>query len=242
MKIEMTTKTITVLNTIIVSLLVAACAHPQEEIMDASSNEQSEATRSLASDSNKCDVKKENVAMDYGTLSFPRKGQFWVESHLATTEDIFDGRRLFPAHQTEKITTHMNRSCGLLKKYFPNLSANCQEVYKLKWNKVWTPPENGKAGQGSVAALKPTPIQEMWLGNMKWSKASKPKPGEKWLLKYNNKAIVVAMGFETGPGNKKVLGGLQPEGQFALGSTNKSMVEVGRLIDQSVPYGPIKCN
>jgi len=191
-----------------------------------------------------CDLVEEVVQLVHGDQSLPSEGIFIEESHLATSEDLFSKQRLFPIDVLENIDLHLARACNLLQSnHFPQLQlGECANVYADQWDREWTPPESGQAGQGSVGNLRPTPVQEMWSGNMYWTAASKPRPGEKFLATFNGINIVVAMGFETGPGSRRFLGGLQPEIFWALGAKNhESTIKLGRLIDQSLDYGPVRC-
>lgn len=189
-----------------------------------------------------CALKTETLRLANGTRNLPDTGTFVSESHLAVIEDHFDHAQRFPRDSFERINTHVNRACTLLTtKYFPTLHASdCKKIYKNRWDVQWTPPESGQAGQGSVRE-KPTAIQEMWSGNMYWTSRSKPHPGEKFLVEYKGRSVVIAMGFETGPFSNRYLGGLQPEVLWALGAKDSSQVKLGRLVDQTLNYGPIIC-
>jgi len=190
-----------------------------------------------------CSVKSERVELVHGSKSLPQSGTFVRESHLASIQDTFPQNRLFPRSKIENINLHINRSCNLLLKNYLFVQSvdDCAEIYSYTWDREWTPPESGKAGQGSVGDLKPSVIQEMWSGNMYWTKNSKPRPGEKFLVSNRGLNVVIAMGFETGPGQAEFLGGLQPEVMWYLGADNKSSMRLGRLNDQNLAYGPVLC-
>lgn len=192
-------------------------------------------TKSPVLEPGRCQVVDETRSLVGREMKMPAKGYFVLESHLATTEDDFPAGRLFPKDSTEGMDGHLARSCGLLG------GVDCAQVYSTKWHRVWTPPEGGKAGQGSVGDRKPTPEQEMFSGNMFWAFGTKPQPGELWLVKANGKAVVIAMGFETGPRSPDFLGGLQGEVLHALGATSKTEIELGRLVDQGMNLGPVNC-
>lgn len=180
----------------------------------------------------KCDVDQTVLTLKWGQVVLPKEGRFVLESHLATKEDTF-GTRAFPKTVTEGIPAHLNRSCELL-------DTDCADVYTTKYHKEWTPPEGGKAGQGSVGDLKPSVLEEMWTCNMMWS--TKPKAGTKFLIANGKKTVVTVMGYETGPGSSKWLGGCQGEVLWALGAKeNTQLTLAGVLKDQAVPPGPITC-
>ncbi|MGK7943126.1 MAG: TIGR02594 family protein [Microcystaceae cyanobacterium] len=173
------------------------------------------------------------------TVTLPTSGKFVEESHYATVEDHFPNNRLFPESETEKIEDHLNRSLAIYQKYDP--SASLDKLYRNYWNQVWTPPEGGKHGQGSVGNLRPNVEEEMWFITMMWASSSeKPKPGTKFLLSANNRYAVVVAGYETGPGSESFLGGVTREVHAWLGTNNSSQLTLEYLRDQSVPIGPVE--
>lgn len=183
------------------------------------------------------------VTKNQGTISLPAKGFFVMESHYATRDDKFADKRLFPKDQKEGVKEHMARSCKYLKDNHLAVSEDCNEVYNDKYSTVWTPPENGKAGQAAVGDLKPTVEQEIWQGNIYWTGKGKPKPGTKYLVCRDGvkKCVVLSMGYEVGPGDKKWLGGVVREVHWVLGAKNGTVLTLGKLKDQSLPYGPVDC-
>jgi len=174
------------------------------------------------------------------TVTLPASGVWTLESHLATSEDVFPDSRSFPKSVSENISSHLNNSCSLLSKLVDGV--DCGEVYGTKWDKMWTPPENGKAGQGAVGGVRPSNEEEMWIFNMMWMGKSMPEPGTKFLASYNGKNVVVVGGYERGPSSRHFLGGFQKEVLWALGATNdSSKVTLSTLSDQSLPPGPVNC-
>lgn len=183
-----------------------------------------------------CLVVKEVLNLQNQTISLPSIGRMPLESHLVTKDDGIKG---WPKSQTDGIAKHLAISCVLLQQKFPG--TDCSKVYQNPYAKVWTPSEGGHIGQGSGAI--PTLEQEMWSGNMYWTAKNKPKVGvnDKFITCANSKCVVITMGFETGPGNKELLGGLQVEPMVYLGANNNTLITVGRLKDQSIPLGPRIC-
>lgn len=167
------------------------------------------------------------------TIMLPQTGRFVEESHYSTSEDDHG----FPHTVSEKIDTHLHRSFALIKQLFPE--AIFETVYKQSWQKQWTPPENGLAGQGARGEVKPTVEQEMWQGNMMFAADSFPPAGEKYLVEFNGKSVVIQMGFEIGPGEEKYLGGLTREVHFALGTSDESQIKISYLKNQDLPLGPV---
>ena len=178
------------------------------------------------------------VTSNHGKIRFPVSGTFVLESHLATTSDVFPENRSFPTSSTERIQTHLANSCAEIKKIE---DVDCTRIYKTRAHKVWTPPEGGKAGQGSVGDMKPSIREEMFSGNMMWAPGKKPPAGTRYLASLNGKYVVFTMGYETGPSDKKLLGGLQGEVLYFLGASDASKITISRLKDQSLLPGPIQC-
>lgn len=178
-------------------------------------------------------------------LELPMLGQLVAESHYVTIEDGLLG---YPKFGSDRIEPHLRFSCASLASWFSQdeLGPNCDKVYTpssrdSEWRRVWTPSENGLVGQGAVGEIKPPLEQELWQGNMYFKKL--PKRGEKWLAKNpaNGRAVVIAMGWEMGPGDPKFIGGVTVESAFALRASNTSQIIFGKLKDQSLPYGPVVC-
>ena len=203
-------------------------------------------------------------AYDYSTISFeaklnnrmvplPASGKFVLESHLATTADVFSGDgniakpRLFPKinfaigkrkiGSDEEIKQHLDREWIEYKKFFPLVSF--AELFDNTYVKQWTPAEGGKPGQGSVGNTRPSVSEEIWIANMFWASKGKPKPGTKFLMTAHGKRVVVVMGYETGPEGHEFLGGAQGAVFKVLGMKNNDIAEIACIKDQSVPVGPV---
>lgn len=175
------------------------------------------------------------------TVFLPARGKFVTESHYATTADYFPGGRKFPETQSEGISDHLGRSLAILHGWFPKVTLD--EVYppSQSWTRVWTPPENGKAGQGSVGELKPTITEEIWQGNMMWAAGQKPNAGTKFLIENpaNGKSCVIQMGYETGPGSQDFLGGVTREVHWYLGASNSTDLILHKVLDEGAALGPV---
>jgi hypothetical protein len=184
----------------------------------------------------KCELIEETLVLQNQVVKLPAIGRMPLESHLVAKEDK---RTSWPKNQTEGISKHLEMSCALLKAKVP--AADCNKAYQNPYAKLWTPSEGGHIGQGSGAI--PSLEQEMWSGNLYWTAKNKPKVGvnDKFLVCANAKCVVITMGFETGPGDKALLGGLQPESMYVLGADNRTPITLGRLKDQSLPLGPRTC-
>lgn len=165
-------------------------------------------------------------------VKLPATGSWFTESHISVKGEKFAGKN-FPSSLTENIDAHLTASCGALK-------IPCDKLFTNKWMRQWTPPENGKAGQGTRGETKPSAEEERFIFNMMF--ASQPKMGEKWLMSNGDKYVVVVGGYEVGPGDKTRLGGVQPEAAYFLGikSGDKATIH-GPLVDQTLKPGPIEC-
>ncbi len=56
-----------------------------------------------------------------------------------------------------------------------------------------------------------------------------------------NRAVVVAAGHETGPGNLDNIGGTTEETHYYLGTGHLDSLILGVAIDQALPLGPRVC-
>lgn len=204
-------------------------------------------------------------AYDYSTIPFeaqlnnrtvrlPALGKFVLESHLATTEDVFPAvgnsakPRLYPKitfaigkrkiGSDEGIKQHLDRELIEYRKFFPSTSFD--ELFDDIHVKQWTPAEGGMPGQGSVGNTRPSVAEETWIANMFWSGTGKPKAGTKFLMIAHGKRVVVVMGYETGPCGDVLLGGAQGAIFKALGMQNNDVAEIACLKDQTVPIGPVR--
>lgn len=192
-----------------------------------------------------CEVQPTTVERAHGrrwqdSIELPRAGRMFLESHLATAADSF-GANAFPQDIQEGIPAHLERECAELQRHGAN-ALGCTDVYISKYHRVWTPAEGGAAGQGARGALKPTVEQELWTMNMMFK--TLPPAGQKWLLcnEAGDRCVVAAAGFETGPGDQNLLGGVQGAVHWYLHTNNQTPVVVrGPLKDQRLPFGPVSC-
>lgn len=188
---------------------------------------------------NTCEGYPLTMRLKSRTVTLPAAGKWTLESHLATREEVFSGRS-FPRSLRDNISDHLSGSFSLLSRNVRG--ASFHSVYNTRWAKEWTPPENGKAGQGSVGNLKPSREEEMWIFNMMWVGKSMPKAGTKFLATYNGRSVVVVGGYERGPSSSRFLGGFQREVLWYLGATEgSSQVTLSALKNQSLPPGPVRC-
>lgn len=174
---------------------------------------------------------------DGRVVNLPTTGPVIQESHYVTIEDSM------PSTVTDNIQKHLDRSCNLMSELFGISTSVCPEIYKLTWQKQWTPAESGMIGQNARSIKMPI-RDEMFLGTMFFSgKSNMPPIGEKWILKNpaNGKAVVLAMGYEVGPRSSKLLAGTPIESFYFLSADNQAVLQLGKAKDQSLQTGPIDC-
>ena len=79
---------------------------------------------------------------------------------------------------------------------------------------------------------------------MYWTAAARPPRGARMILRLPDdpsRAVVVAAGYETGPGNLTHVGGTPEETHFYLGTGHLSEMTIGIAEDQALPLGPRRC-
>lgn len=197
--------------------------------------------------SGSCETSPYTVKHAFGSswsrsLPLPATGKFVEESHYVTTLDVFPGGRLWANTVTENITAHLQRAHIIYKTY--DADKTFDQLYRVYYQKQWTPAESGSIGQGSVGAIQKqelTPEKAMWFMTMMWAPGTIPARGTKFLLSANGKKVVVIAGYETGPRAQEFIGGLTPETHAWLGTNSASQITVSYLRNQTTPIGPITC-
>ncbi len=183
-------------------------------------------------DSGQCGLKATSVPRYNGasTLSLPTSGKVVQEAHLVTTWDQAQngGSKWWPSSITQWVTNHKAHTDEL----FGAGTSNGAD---------WCPQENCEFGQGSTGAAVP-PDAEAWYINMLWK--SRPAKGTRFLVlnPFTGKAVVSAAGYETGPFDSEMLGGVVYEVHKYLGTSHRSILSVGEMKNQSLPFGPIDCS
>ncbi len=157
-------------------------------------------------------------------LRMPATGPVALEAHLVTVEDGFGGS--WPSTITEGVEEHWAMS---------------QQAtgFVMVRDQTWCPQESCEYGQGACGH--PLPVEdEHWAVNMYWS--DRPDEGTRMILMNDSgRAVVVAAGYETGPGDLDSIGGVVEEAHAWLGSGHGSTLTLGFAVDQSLPLGPIEC-
>jgi len=185
------------------------------------------------------------------SLKLPANGPVILESHYVTKEDKIKIGSL--KNGTDRISGHLERSCVALKLSEPD----CKKKYKGPYKNIWNGTDGGAGGAthaiGGTAlhhvdkTAIPSLEEEMNLANIRWYidknlKPTSPPMGTKYLVRYKDKARVVAVGYEHGPPPQHGFLGLGPEAFDQLEIRNGNVVTFGRLKDQSLPLGPITCS
>lgn len=160
-------------------------------------------------------------------LRTPATGPVVKEAHLVTVEDGFgDG---WPSSFTDGIERHYALS-------------EAASGYAMERTEPWAPAGEGGSEFGQAAYGRPLPVlDEAWYLNMYWRR--RPPPGTRMLVRNpeNGLAVVAAGGYETGPGNPAHIGGVTEEIHDHLGTAHRSTLQIGFLVDQALPLGPIDC-
>ena len=181
------------------------------------------------------------VKLRWGKVKLPAKGRFVTESHYLTEEDWqLLGR--YPKKQTEFVDNHMDYSLKLLAERglikMEDMKKLSHVIYNDPWDREYTPSEGG--GNIGGAARKPfnNAWDEMWAANMLFSDIKSIPVGSKFKLTFNGKSVIVNMGLEVGPLDKKYLGGCSPETHYFLGSTSKDDILLEKVSDH-LNCGPL---
>jgi len=160
-------------------------------------------------------------------LAMPATGPMVKEAHLVTQDEPPP----YPATATD----------GLAEHYTLSQSVTGFVMYRQE---VWAPLEGGSfygAGIGSPADF--PALDEGWYVNMYWTSQSRPPKGTKMILRLPgaDRAVVVAAGYETGPGDLSNIGGTPEETHYYLGTEHHDVMTLGIAVDQSIPFGPRWC-
>jgi hypothetical protein len=177
-----------------------------------------------------CDLEVGTMARvgDNGnTLAMPATGPMVKEAHLVTDQEPAP----YPSTNSEELDAHYA------------LSQSLTELVMHRLEK-WAPLEGGAfygAGIGSPTDF-PT-LDEAWYVNMYWTSSARPAKGTRMLVRDPNssRAVVVAAGYETGPGNLAHVGGTPEETHFYMGTGHLDVMQLSIAVDQTLPLGPRTC-
>ncbi len=161
-------------------------------------------------------------------LAMPATGPVVEEAHLVTQDEPAP----YPTTATENLERHYRLSedtTGLV-------------MYRTQ---PWAPLEGGSYYGAGIwpASYLPT-LDEGWYLNMYWTASARPPRGTRMIVRDPSggpRAVVVAAGYETGPGNLAHIAGVPEEVHFYLGTTHLDPLTVGLAVDPSLPLGPRVC-
>jgi hypothetical protein len=161
------------------------------------------------------------------SLAMPATGPIVKEAHLVTDAEPAP----YPSSSTAELTAHYALSQSV-------------SGYVMLRGERWAPLEGGSfygAGIGSPTDF-PT-LHEAWYVNMYWRSSSRPAKGTRMILRLpgSSRAVVVAAGYETGPGNLSHVGGTTEETHHYLGTDHLDVMKLGIASDQALPFGPRRC-
>ncbi len=160
-------------------------------------------------------------------LAMPASGPVVMEAHLVTQEEPAP----YPSSSTDELSAHYELS---------------QERTGLVMHRteVWAPLEGGSFYGCGIGSPDDFPVEhEGWYVNMYWTSSARPAKGTRMIMKDPNSqhAVVVAAGYETGPGDLSSIGGTGEETHFVLGTAHHSTLTLGIATDQALPFGPRLC-
>jgi hypothetical protein len=160
-------------------------------------------------------------------LAMPATGPIVLEAHLVTQDEPPP----YPTTSTEELPAHY---------------AHSQSVtgFVMFREQLWAPLEGGDfygAGIGTPTVF--PAAHEAWYVNMFWTRDARPDRGARMILRIpgTSRAVVVAAGYETGPGNLDHIGGTPEETHFYLGTGHLDTATLGIATDQRLPLGPRVC-
>lgn len=161
-------------------------------------------------------------------LRTPATGPVVKEAHLVTVEESFPND--WPASARDGLDWHVAVS-------------TLATGFVAERTEPWAPAGEGGSRWGQGSTGRPLPVlDEAWYVNMYWR--DRPERGTRMLVRNprNGRAVVAAAGWETGPGSNTAVGGAVEEIHSYLGSTHRETLEMGFLVDQNLPLGPVECD
>lgn len=161
-------------------------------------------------------------------LAMPATGPIVMEAHLVTAEEPPP----YPETSTDELAEHYA------------LSQSRTELVMYR-SQVWAPLEGGSFYGAGIGAPDLFPVEhEAWYVNMYWTADARPDRGTRMILRDpdgGSRAVVVAAGYETGPGNLDHIGGTPEESHFYMGTGHLDTLRLGIALDQTLPFGPRVC-
>ncbi len=162
------------------------------------------------------------------SLPMPATGPIVMEAHLVTQEEPPP----YPTSFTDELAAHYALS-------------QARTGFVMHRNQEWAPLEGGSFYGAGIGDPSDFPVlHEGWYVNMYWRPTSRPAKGTRMILRDPSggpRAVVVAAGYETGPGDLDHIAGTPEETHFYMATRHLSPMTVGIAVDQSLPFGPRVC-
>jgi hypothetical protein len=158
-------------------------------------------------------------------LAMPATGKVVLEAHLVTQEEPPP----YPSTSTDGLAAH-------------HALSQARTGLVMHRREPWAPLEGGSFYGCGIGSPTLFPVEdEGWYVNMYWTSAARPARGTRMVLKDGARAVVVAAGYETGPGDLSFIGGTPEETHFYLGTGHGSVLTLGMAVDPALPLGPRRC-
>ncbi|HEY3446487.1 MAG TPA: hypothetical protein VGK67_08980 [Myxococcales bacterium] len=159
------------------------------------------------------------------SLAMPATGPVVLEAHLVTQEEPPP----YPSTSTEELAAH----------YALSQSRTGLVMHRAE---PWAPLEGGTFYGCGIGSPTLFPVEdEGWYVNMYWTSAARPARGTRMIFRLpgTSRAVVVAAGYESGPGDLAKIGGTPEETHFYLGGERN--LTLGIAEDPTLPLGPRVC-
>ena len=177
---------------------------------------------SLTTPTANCAMITETLNLASGPTEFPKTGNFAEGKHHTTVKD------------TMNMDAHIANSCAILRQMDPSISEKCDEVYPTRAQRSWASIDR--------AMTRLPVLDEMFMGSLIFTTSTNQA---KFLVTNpaNGRSVVALIGSDRYSCREpQYLGTLSTEIHFLLKSDTFFVpVQIGRLVDQSLPLGPVTC-
>lgn len=161
------------------------------------------------------------------SLVMPATGPMVLEAHLVTQDEPSP----YPSTFTEELDEHYALS-------------QAGTGFVMHRSEAWAPLEGASFYGGGIGSPTDFPLlHEAWYVNMYWTSAARPPKGTRMIVREpgGDRAVVVAAGYETGPGDLSRIGGTPEETHYYMRTGHLDDMQLGIATDQSLPLGPRAC-
>ncbi len=177
-----------------------------------------------------CDMEIGEMARvndDGDSLAMPATGPVVLEAHLVTQEEPSP----YPSTSTAELADHFALS-------------QATTGFVMHRDQVWAPLEGGTFYGAGISSPSYFPVvDESYYVCMYWRSTSRPARGTRMIMRKpgTNRAVVVAAGYETGPGDLSRIAGTTEEVHYYLETGHLSTLQLGIATDQALRLGPRTC-